>query len=72
MLAHVFLSKLKEAIDLLPELFLGWHGCLLIDVDVAKIQGLKDAHGRLEALIALEVCQLAGLGESEDAESWVR
>ena len=44
MLAHVFFCELEEAIDLLPELLLRWHGSLLLDLYAAEVHGLEDAH----------------------------
>lgn len=69
MQAHVSLSQLHEAIDLLPELLLSRHGSQHVNIDVAKAHSIEDTHGGLEALVALKMSQLASLGESENAES---
>ena len=70
-LAHILLSELVEAIELLPELLLNGHGGELRDSHVAQVKSIENTHGGLEALIVGQVSQFAALGKDEEAESGV-
>ena len=72
LLPHALLGQLVETVILLPELLLNGHGGgVRAELDFLEIHGVEDAHGALEALISLEVCELAGLSQDEQAEGGV-
>lgn len=61
-------GELVVAVELLPELFLSWHGGLLREFHVAQVKRIKNSQCCLVALVAFQVRQLARLDQHEQGE----
>src|SRR3569833_1441921 len=59
---HLFFSQSKHNVELVPELFLIWHGCFAVHINVTKTHLVHDFHSCLESRVVFQMCELTQFG----------
>ena len=71
LLAHLWLSKLKDSIERSPELFLKWLRRVVVEFDCTDSEGIKHTHGGLESFMSFKMGQLASLCHDVNVYAWL-